>query len=75
LLLAFASVAAASRSSAAPEPFVINAIAALTGQGAYQGKMTTSGYKLYADLINRNGGIKGRPIQIDVLDDESNIRR
>jgi branched-chain amino acid transport system substrate-binding protein len=74
VLLCFASAGAALRTSAAPEPFVIYAISALTGQGAYQGKMTSSGYKLYADSINKSGGIHGQPIQIEVLDDESNPR-
>ncbi len=74
LLLFLASVAAATRTSAAPEPFVINEIASMTGQGAYQAKVTTAAVKMYADLVNKNGGINGQPIQIEIADDASNPR-
>ena len=71
-LLCIASLSAATRTSAAPEPFVIYGIASLTGQGAYQAKVTTAAAKMYAALINKSGGINGQPIELDILDDASN---
>jgi branched-chain amino acid transport system substrate-binding protein len=74
LLVSFASLSAASRTSAASEPYMLYAIASLTGQGAYQGKVTSAAYKMYANLINKSGGINGQPIQVEVLDDESSAK-
>ena len=56
----------------AAEPFEIDAILPLTGYGAFVGKGETTALGVVEDLVNRTGGIQGRPIKIVVLDDQSN---
>lgn len=56
----------------AAEPFEIDAILPLTGYGAFVGKGEATALGVVEDLVNRTGGIGGRPIKIVVLDDQSN---
>lgn len=54
-----------------PEPYVINAIFSLTGPLAFLGNQEASALNLAQDVINRSGGIKGRPVRFVVQDDTS----
>lgn len=66
----------------AADPYVIGVSAAMSGPaaGTYAGQV--EGMKIYIDRVNAKGGIKGRPIQFVILDDQgqpsraaSNVRR
>jgi branched-chain amino acid transport system substrate-binding protein len=43
----------------------------LSGAGAAGGKTAVVGLQMSADRINANGGINGRPVELDIVDDES----
>jgi branched-chain amino acid transport system substrate-binding protein len=53
------------------EPFKIGSVSSLTGPGAPVGKMGLVGVQMAVDRINKNGGIKGRPVKLLAEDDES----
>lgn len=67
-----ALLAGAARStSAAGEPFEINAILPLTGPGAFIGKSERAVLAILEARTNKAGGINGRPIKFVVQDDTS----
>jgi len=43
----------------------------LSGAGAAGGRTAVIGLQMSADRINANGGINGRPVELDIVDDES----
>jgi branched-chain amino acid transport system substrate-binding protein len=59
-------------SSSAPEPYVINVITSATGTAAFLGKEEAVALKVLQATLNKSGGIKGRPIQFAIKDDQSN---
>ena len=44
----------------------------MTGQGEQIGKSLLQGVTLYLDLINKQGGIHGKTVKLDVYDDQNN---
>ena len=68
------STTPATGSAAAPtgEPIVIGTLTSLTGPFTPWGVQVRDGMQLAADEINAAGGVGGRPIAIELLDDESN---
>jgi branched-chain amino acid transport system substrate-binding protein len=58
----------------AAEPIRIGLQAPITGSFAIEGQMAKQCVELAAELINQQGGINGRPIEIIVADDASNPR-
>jgi len=55
----------------AAKPFKIGSEQPLSGAGAAGGKTAVVGLQMAADRINKNGGINGRPVELDIVDDES----
>lgn len=78
-LLGLALLAAASTATAlaAPtgEPYRIGYISDITGpvQGTF--KYTYDGFKLFADHINAEGGINGRPLEVVLKDVQSDTQK
>ena len=60
--------------AAAPsgEPIVIGTLTSLTGPFTPWGVQARDGMQLAVDEINAAGGVGGRPLQLEVVDDESN---
>lgn len=56
----------------AQEPIVIPAIASMTGPTAVLGQDTEKGVEIAVEHINADGGINGRPLQIDIYDTQGN---
>jgi len=54
------------------EPIKIGAAVSLTGRFERSGFLLFQGYKLAESLINKAGGIQGRPIELIIYDDWSN---
>lgn len=52
--------------------YEINAILSMTGFGAFTGKTQSSSLAVFEGVTNANGGINGRRIKINFLDDQSN---
>lgn len=55
----------------AAKPYKIGSEQPLSGPGAAGGKTAVVGLQMAADRINGNGGINGRPVELDIVDDES----
>lgn len=55
----------------AADAFEINAILPLTGSGAFLGQEEVTALHVFENLINKGGGIRGRQIKFNVLDDQS----
>jgi branched-chain amino acid transport system substrate-binding protein len=53
------------------KPYKIGTIQPLSGAGAAGGQTALVGIQMAVDRINKSGGIKGRPIELVVADDES----
>jgi len=60
------------QSSAAGEPYEINAVLSLTGNGAFIGTAQMRAMQAIEAVVNRGGGIAGRPVKFVVKDDQSN---
>ena len=69
--LAFALVSSPMTASAA-EPYEIDAILPQSGNGAFLGSAQMVSLKILEDLINKRGGVAGRPLKFVYLDDQSN---
>jgi branched-chain amino acid transport system substrate-binding protein len=50
----------------------ITAVLPLSGQGSFAGKGVQQALTLLAGVVNKQGGIKGRPVRFVFLDDQSN---
>jgi branched-chain amino acid transport system substrate-binding protein len=66
------TLAGAARPATAADPFVIPVIMPLTGGGAFLGTSENQSLQLIEQMVNKHGGIHGRPIHFDVQDDQSN---
>jgi branched-chain amino acid transport system substrate-binding protein len=58
--------------SRAADPYEVSVIASLTGPGAFLGKEEQQSLFVLRDLVNKEGGIRGRQIQFVVQDDQTN---
>jgi branched-chain amino acid transport system substrate-binding protein len=68
LISTLASVPAAAQQA----PYEINVILALTGPAAFIGKAELQSLQLLEPIVNKAGGIGGRPVKFVVVDDASN---
>jgi branched-chain amino acid transport system substrate-binding protein len=56
---------------AAPSPYTVNVIVSQTGPAAFIGASITKTLDIVATIVNRRGGIAGRPLRFAVSDDHS----
>lgn len=56
----------------AAEPYAIPTIIPLTGPAAFLGKAEATSLALVEGIVNRDGGIDGRPVHFAIADDQSN---
>jgi branched-chain amino acid transport system substrate-binding protein len=77
LLAAIALLAASCSGSGGsdPGPIVIGASLPLTGERAQPGSETKRGYQLWADMVNDNGGLLGRRVELKITDNASDEDR
>jgi branched-chain amino acid transport system substrate-binding protein len=61
----------AVRTSAAPEPLRIGAILSYSGPSAPLGLPQVNALKLAETQVNAHGGVNGRPIHFEIVDDEA----
>lgn len=65
-------MAAASPGAIAADPYVIYAVLPLSGGAAFLGKGEADALHVFTDQLNKAGGIKGRPLDVEILDDQTN---
>lgn len=70
LLVACGGEKAADKPAAEAETIKIGAIGPLTGPVAIYGISATNGLKLAVDEINANGGILGKQVELNLLDEK-----
>jgi len=70
-----ASAGTASASGPATgKPYIIGLADPVSGAtGSYYGSPEAAGMKTYIDYLNKNGGVGGRPVQLQVLDDKGDV--
>ncbi len=78
VLMSFAGLSACStqQSNATPDqnnnPIKIGASVSLTGDFSSDGKALQKGYTIWQDAVNKRGGLLGRPVKLDFVNDDSN---
>ena len=72
LLLTVSLVVGGARPAQSADPYDINVIAPLTGGGAFIAATQQKSLRVFEDLVNKQGGIKGRPLKFTFLDDQTN---
>src|ERR1700722_9933746 len=70
LLLSVSLLATAS--AADQQPYELNAITSQTGPAAFVGQSVTKTLEIIENLVNKQGGIRGRPLKFVINDDGSN---
>jgi branched-chain amino acid transport system substrate-binding protein len=72
-VVAFAVLAGgAGRATAqAPAPYTLDVLLSLTGPAAFIGKSQAEAIRLYEEVVNRQGGIHGRPVHFEIHDEQS----
>ena len=53
------------------QPILVGASVSLSGDFAADGTAAKQGYELWADYVNSHGGLLGRQVKLDLLDDAS----
>jgi branched-chain amino acid transport system substrate-binding protein len=72
-LAAFTIAATGSLPASAQQaPYELNVILALTGPAAFIGKAEQQSLQLLEGIVNKSGGLAGRPIKFVIADDASN---
>jgi len=66
---------AASTSQSQNPPIRIGLSISVSGDFAADAKYTLQGYQLWADTVNQNGGLLGRPVKLVTLNDDSTPER
>lgn len=66
-----ASSSSATSTTASAKPIQIGASLSLTGDFAANGKSFQRGYAIWAEQVNKNGGLLGHKVSMKILDDAS----
>lgn len=75
LTLAACSDADGSGDGGDDDPIVIGISLPLTGDFSEPGKGVQRGYEAWAQMVNEDGGLLGRQVELKILDDQSNADR
>lgn len=70
-ILEACSSSSTTNNSTQAGPIVIGASIANSGDFSADGKPTEQGYQLWADTINKQGGLLGRQVRLDLVNDNS----
>ena len=65
----------ASGTSQPTTPIKIGVSLSLSGDFSADGKAFQQGYQLWADTVNKTGGILGRKVQLDIISDASSTKQ
>ena len=64
-----------SPSAQAAEPIRIGAVVSATGPASFLGEPEKNTLQMQADALNAAGGLLGRPVEVIVLDDETDVNK
>ena len=73
VLMAFGGLSACAQNTTINDqtPITIGASLSLSGDFSGDGPAMEQGYQLWADTVNKNGGLLGRPVKLVILNDKS----
>ena len=73
VVMAFGGLSACAQNSTNNDqtPITIGVSLSFSGDFGGDGPAMKQGYQLWADTVNKNGGLLGRPVQLVILDDKS----
>jgi branched-chain amino acid transport system substrate-binding protein len=72
VLLLLSACSSTQTNTSAKQPIKIGVSLSLTGDNSSDGQATKQGYQLWQDFVNSRGGILGRQVQMDFLNDATN---
>lgn len=72
LALATTAVAPVAAQTASGTPYTIDVILELSGSNAFTGQLYSTSLHIYENYLNAHGGINGRPVHFNLLDDATN---
>jgi len=72
VVAAFIAALAAPPAAAANKPYDINVVLPLTGRASFLGKGEQKSLQILEGVVNRESGIKGRPVHFIFHDDQTN---
>jgi len=72
LLLIATAVAPGMAQTTSATPYTIDVILELSGSNAFTGQLYSTSLHIYEGYINAHGGINGRPLHFNLLDDQTN---
>ncbi len=75
LLLSLCLVLAAAACAAAAEPIKIGAVFSVTGPASFLGEPERNTAQMVVDEMNAAGGLLGRPVELVVYDDETDVNK
>ncbi|MDA8346506.1 MAG: amino acid ABC transporter substrate-binding protein [Thermaerobacter sp.] len=75
LLLAACGSTTKTASTSPKQPITIGVSISLSGMFSGDGKADLQGYQLWADQVNTNGGLLGRPVKLIVKNDDSSTQQ
>jgi branched-chain amino acid transport system substrate-binding protein len=78
ILVLIISTACGAQSAPAAQnktPIKIGISLSLSGDFSSDGQAFEQGYNLWADTINKNGGLLGRPVKLDIVSDASSAQQ
>src|SRR5437899_7844470 len=75
VLIVYASCAGQATVNQSKAPIKIGISVSLSGDFSADGKAVEQGYQLWADTINKKGGLLGRQVQLDILSDASSAQQ
>jgi branched-chain amino acid transport system substrate-binding protein len=70
-LCGFIAAAIAPTSTLPAEPYTIHGVLPLSGWAAFVGGGEKLGIDALSELVNKEGGINGRPVRVEIQDDQS----
>ena len=75
ILLALCALFAATGPVHAAEPIRLGAVLSVTGPASFLGEPERNTIQMELDKINAAGGVLGRPVEVIILDDETDVNK
>ncbi|MYL82815.1 ABC transporter substrate-binding protein [Desulfovibrio aerotolerans] len=75
ILLALCALFVAAGPASAAEPIRLGAVLSVTGPASFLGEPEKNTILMEVDKINAAGGVLGRPVEVIILDDETDVNK
>jgi branched-chain amino acid transport system substrate-binding protein len=74
-VLAFCALMLAASAALAADPVRLGAVLSVTGPASFLGEPEKNTIQMEVDKINAAGGVLGRPLEVVILDDETDVNK